>query len=98
MEGLLDIAVTVGLFIVAAVGGYVVRYFRNRKGEISLNSEEIEMIKDDIIDIKRVLVMLAKKIDRTVERYHDNNDSAYEELVKDLLTDDITTSRGNCPI
>ncbi len=99
MEGpILEILVTIGLFIVAAVGGYVIRYFRNRGISISNNNKDIAKLKDDMIDIKRVLVMLAKKIDRTVEKYHDDYNAAYEELVKDLLTDDITTSRGSCPI
>lgn len=71
------------LLIVSGVGGYVANFFRTKKAEILNNS-------GDIIDIKRVLVMLAKKMDRGNKRLHPDVESNFEELVKDLLTDDIT--------
>lgn len=99
MDGpLLEILAAVGLFVISIVGGYVVRYFRNRKGEVSDNAVDIDKLKDDVRDIKRLLVMLGKRLDKGSAKYHDDDDTAYEELVKDLLTTEILHSRGSCPI
>ena len=71
------------LLAVIAVGGYVVNFFRVKKEEILSNS-------GDIASIKRILVMQAKRLDRGNKFAHPEMSSNFEELVKDLLTDDIT--------
>lgn len=71
------------LLIVAGVGAYIVNFIKIKKAEIFENSK-------DISSIKRALVMTAKRLDRGNKHAHPEMNSNFEELVKDLLTDDIT--------
>lgn len=99
MEGpLLEILIGITLIIISSVGGYVFNYFRLRKKEISKNTQNIDKIKDELKDVKRVLVMLAKRLDKGSAKYHNDNDTDYEELVKDLLTDEILHGGSRCAI
>lgn len=85
MEGEL-LTTIIPLFIIVVttgVGAYVFNYFRHRKAEIASNTVDIDKI-------KRILVMQAKRLDRGNKFAHPEMNSNFEELVKDLLTDDIT--------
>jgi cbb3-type cytochrome oxidase subunit 3 len=98
MEGIVsDIVSGVILFTVVGVSGYVVNFFRTKKKGIIDNSKRIYGLEDDIGDIKRVLVMVAKRLDKGNKLAHPNIDSAFEELVKDLLTDEILGT-NKCPV
>ncbi len=85
MEGeILIILIPALIFLItSAVGAYVFNYFRHRKREITSNTKDLDKI-------KRILVMQAKRLDRGNKYAHPEMNSNFEELVKDLLTDDIT--------
>lgn len=81
------------LLVVSGVGGYVINYFRTRKKTVDRNTENIAELKDEVIDIKRVLVMVAKRLDKGSKKYHNDLDADYEELVKDILIDEILSDK-----
>ena len=84
-----EVVAGVILLGIASAGGYLFNFIRMKKLEITTALTENEALKDDIHNIKRVLVMVAKRLDKGSKKYHADPDSAYEELVKDLLTDEI---------
>jgi hypothetical protein len=89
-----EISVIIAIPLVA----YIANWFRVRTKKVRLNTEDIDKIREDVKQIKRLLVMQAKRLDKGSAKYHNDDDSAYEELVKDLLTTEILRSRGSCPI
>ena len=89
-----EIAVIIAIPLVA----FISNWFRIRTKKIRANTVDIDKIREDVIQIKRLLVMQAKRLDKGRAKYHNEDDSAYEELVKDLLTTEILRSRGSCPV
>jgi hypothetical protein len=77
------------LLVVSGVGAYVLNYFRIKKQEILNNSQDIAELQDQVTLLKRVFIMVAKRLDKGSRTYHDDYNTAYEELVKDLLTDEL---------
>jgi|APSaa5957512535_1039671.scaffolds.fasta_scaffold41205_3 hypothetical protein len=98
VEFLGEIVAGAVLLVVSTLGAYIFNFFKQRKKTINDNSKEIAVLRDDIFALKRVMVIVAKRLDNGSRKYHDDLDSEYEELVKDLLTHEILRSDNRCPI
>jgi len=77
------------LLVVSSIGAYIFNYFKQKKKTIYDNKAEIDELKDEICNIKRVLVILSKRLDKGSKKYHNDVDSDFEDLVIDLLTSEI---------
>jgi len=97
LEFLADLIIPLILIIVSGVGAYSVAYIRVKRKEIVDKALSMDSIKDDIKMLERTLVMVAKRLDKGSRKYHQDLDSAYEELVKDLLRDE-PLGNGKTPV
>jgi len=93
-----EIAIGVALLVISSLSAYIFRYFKHKKRAIYRNKERIDEIEDEIKNIKRVLVILAKNLDKGSKKYHNDIDSGFEELIKDLLTDEILPKYYKSPV
>jgi len=82
-----EIVTGVILLVVSTVGAYIFNYFKHKKQAIHRNKEDIDVIEDDIKKIKKVLVLVGKKLDKGSKKFHNDVESDFEELVRDLLRD-----------
>ena len=80
------------LLVVSSFGGYTLNYFRLRKKDIDKNTERITELENELDSVKRVLVILATRLDKDRKQFHGSSDD-YEELVKDILTTEILGMR-----
>ena len=77
------------LFAISGISIYILNYFRRKKEAIASNEDDIEKLELEIIRIRRLLLMIAKRMDRGKRKLHPDVDSDFEDLVKDLLTTEI---------
>ena len=73
------------LFAISGISIYILNYFRRKKEAIASNEDDIEKLELEIIRIRRLLLMIAKRMDRGNRKLHPDVDSDFEDLVKDLL-------------
>ena len=88
LEFLADLIIPLILIIVSGVGAYSVAYIRAKRKELVDRILSMDDMDDQIKMLKRTLVMIAKRLDKGSKKFHQDLDSAYEELVKDLLRDE----------
>ena len=97
LEFLAELIIPIVLIVMSGVGAYIVAYIRARRKEVIDNVLSMDDIRDQIKMLKRTLVMVGKKLDKGSKKYHQDLDSAYEELVKDLLRDE-PLGNGKTPV
>jgi hypothetical protein len=94
-----DIIAGAILFVITGVSAYILNYFRGRKQEIINNQSEIDKISDKLDDLDRkcktdslrlrkAVVILSKRLDKKNKEAHPDMDTAFEEITKDILTED----------
>lgn len=88
LEFLAELIIPLVLIIASGVGAYAIAYIRVKRKELITNILSMDEVQDQIKMLKRTLVMVAKRLDKGSRKYHQDLDSAYEELVKDLLRDE----------
>jgi hypothetical protein len=77
---------------VISVAGYIINFVRMRGKKIKENNALAEQNRDDIILIKKALIIALKHIDRQTEKAH-GEDPEIACMVKDLLTDNILNGK-----
>lgn len=98
MEFIEQVAYGFIILISSGLGGYILNYFRIKKLAISKNRVDIEGIKEDIEILKKILIIIAKKIDKGTKKAHPELDTDITELVKDILSDDYDSNTHKTPI
>jgi len=94
-----DVIAGAVLFIVSGLAAYTFKFFKDRKAMIVENEEEIDKINDklDTIDrqcrsesrrLRKAVVILSKRLDKKSQEAHPKIDTAFEEITRDILTDD----------
>lgn len=86
------------LMVVSGVGGYIINEFRIRTKQIKINKGRIIDLQNEVEQLKRILISVAKKIDRQTKRAHPEADVDIEDIVRDFLTEEFDTDRGKCAI
>jgi len=87
------------LFIVSGISAYMYKFFKDRKKMMSDNEEAIEALNDkvdelnrrckyDALRMRKAIVILSKRLDKKNKEIHPDIDTAFEEVTKDILTDD----------
>jgi predicted RNase H-related nuclease YkuK (DUF458 family) len=94
-----DIIAGAILFIVTGLSAYIFKYFKDKKKEIEKNQLDIEKLCDKVEELNRrckydaalmrkAIVILSKRLDKKNKEIHPDIDTAFEEVTKDILTDD----------
>ena len=81
------------LLAISGISAFIINYINKKKKAIKTNEEDIDALELEIVRIRRLLLMMAKRMDRGNRKLHPDVDSDFADLVKDLLTTDILSKK-----